>query len=66
MKGKKQVARLSSAERGALVTVVTCMSASGIYVPPLMAFSHQNMKAELLDEAPQGQILLCLSVVGFK
>jgi hypothetical protein len=25
LKGKRQVARLSSAERGALVTVVTCM-----------------------------------------
>jgi hypothetical protein len=29
LKGKCQVASLSSAERGALVTVVTCMGASG-------------------------------------
>jgi hypothetical protein len=35
LKGKRQVASLSSSERGALVTVVTCMSASGQFVPPV-------------------------------
>jgi len=35
MRGKKEVASLTSAERGNLITVVTCMNATGTYVPPL-------------------------------
>jgi hypothetical protein len=42
-KGKRQVASLSSAERGALVTVVTCMSASGHFVAPLI-FPQEEYK----------------------
>jgi hypothetical protein len=59
MKGKKQVAYLSPADRSALITVVTCMSASGIYVPPLMVFSRQSMKTELLDGTPPGTVGGC-------
>lgn len=59
MKGKREVHKLSSAERGALVTIVTCMSASGQFIPPLMVFPRKNMKAELLDGAPPGTIGGC-------
>lgn len=59
VKGKKEVHKLSSAERGALVTVVTCMSATGQFIPPLMVFPRKNMKAELLDGAPPGTIAGC-------
>lgn len=59
LKGKRQVASLSSAERGALITVVTCMSASGQYVPPMLVFPRKNMKAELMDGAPAGSIAAC-------
>jgi hypothetical protein len=59
LKGKRQVASLSSAERGALVTVVTCMSASGQFVPPLLMFHRKNIKSELLDGAPSGKIGTC-------
>lgn len=38
MKGKKQVSKVTSAERGSLMTLVTYMSASGINVPPLIIF----------------------------
>ncbi|XP_039300711.1 tigger transposable element-derived protein 6-like, partial [Nilaparvata lugens] len=55
MKGKKSVHKLS-AERGALVTVVMCMSASGSFVPPLMIFPRKLMKNELMDGAPPGAI----------
>ncbi|CAH0721624.1 unnamed protein product, partial [Brenthis ino] len=58
-KGKKAVHKLSSAERGALITIVTCMSASGQFIPPLMVFPRKNMKAELLDGAPPGTIGGC-------
>jgi hypothetical protein len=49
VKGKKQVARLSSAERGSLMTIVTCMSGSGIFEPPLIVFSRARLKSELLN-----------------
>jgi hypothetical protein len=55
-KGKKQIGALSSAERGSLVTVVTCMSAGGSYVPPLIIFPRKRMKNELMDGAPPGSI----------
>lgn len=55
-KGKKQIGSLTSAERGSLVTVVTCMSASGIYVPLLLIFPRKNMKNELKDGAPPGTV----------
>lgn len=56
VKGKRQVHRLSSAERGTLVTAVTCMSAAGQYVPPMLVFSRKNMKSELLNGTPPGTI----------
>jgi hypothetical protein len=59
LKGKKAVDTLSSSERGALVTVVTCMSASGIFVPPLLVFPRKNTKLELLDGTPPGTIGVC-------
>ncbi|XP_026319551.1 uncharacterized protein LOC113230034 [Hyposmocoma kahamanoa] len=59
LKGKKQVGLISSAERGQLSTAVLCVSASGIYVPPLVIFPRVRMKAELLDGAPPGTIAMC-------
>jgi hypothetical protein len=35
MRGKKEVVSLTSAENGNIITVVTCMNATGTYVPPL-------------------------------
>ncbi|KAK9685653.1 CENP-B N-terminal DNA-binding domain [Popillia japonica] len=58
-KGKKQVAALTSADRGSLVTVVTCMSAIGSFVPPPFVFPRKNMKAELLDGTPAESIAGC-------
>lgn len=56
MIGKREIHKLLSVERGLLVTVVMCMFAAGQYVSPLMIFPRKLMKAELLDEAPQGTI----------
>lgn len=58
-RGRKQVGTLSSAERGQLVTVELCFSASGQYIPPLLIFPRQRMKAELMDGAPPGAISAC-------
>lgn len=53
-KGRKQVGSLSSAERGQLVTVEICMSASGHFIPPLFVFPRCRMKPDMLDNAPPG------------
>jgi hypothetical protein len=42
LKGKRQVPSLSSAERGALVTVVTRMGASGHFVLLLLVFPRKK------------------------
>lgn len=59
LKGKREVHKLSSAERGHLVTLVVCMSASGVYVPPMLVFPRKRMKDSLLDGAPPGSIGCC-------
>jgi hypothetical protein len=61
LKGKKE----ESAERGALVTLVTCMGASGIFVPPLVVFPRKNMKLELLNGTPQVQLEYVTPQGGF-
>jgi hypothetical protein len=33
---KRQIGALTAAERGSLITIVVCMCASGIFVPPLV------------------------------
>lgn len=53
---KKQIGALTSAERGSLVTVIPCMSASGTFVPPLVIFPRKNMNAQLVNGAPPGSV----------
>lgn len=55
-KGKRQIAALTSAERGATITVIACMSASGHFVPPLVIFPRKNMNILLMRGAPPGTI----------
>jgi hypothetical protein len=59
IRGKKEVASLISAERGNLITIVTCTIATGTYVPPLIAFPRKNMKEEIMVGAPAGSISAC-------
>lgn len=42
LKGKREIHKLSSAERGRLITMVTFMSASGIYIPSVLVFSRKK------------------------
>jgi hypothetical protein len=46
-KGRKQVGRVTSAERGQSSTAVICMSAGGMFFPPMIIFSRKRMKPEL-------------------
>lgn len=55
-RGKKQIRALTSAERGSLVTIATCMSPAGIFVPPMMIFPRKNMTQVLMKGAPMGSI----------
>ncbi|XP_072395041.1 uncharacterized protein [Diabrotica undecimpunctata] len=56
LKGKRQIAALTSGERGALITIVACMNATGSFVPPLVIFPRKNMSEQLKKGAPSGTI----------
>lgn len=58
-KGRKQVGSLSSAERGQLFTVEICMSATGVFMPPMFIFPRQRLKPELMDGAPPNSWAEC-------
>lgn len=55
-KGKRQVARVTSAERGFTVTAACSMNAAGQFVPPLFIFPRKRMNERLLCGAPAGSI----------
>uniref|UniRef100_UPI00358F9432 tigger transposable element-derived protein 2-like n=1 Tax=Myxine glutinosa TaxID=7769 RepID=UPI00358F9432 len=59
LKGRRQVGSITSAERGVLVTMEICMSATGAFVPPLFVWPRVRMKPELMDGAPLGSISQC-------
>lgn len=53
-KGRKQVGGLTAAERGETVTAEICMSASGIFMPPMLIFPRVRENPEFLVDAPPG------------
>lgn len=53
-KGRRQVGGLTAGERGENVTAEICMSASGIFMPPLLIFPRVKENLELLHGAPPG------------
>mgnify|MGYP000238704544 CR=1 FL=1 len=59
LKGKRQVASLTSAERESLMTIIAAMSASGIFVPPMIIFPWKNMNQQLMKGAPPGSVGIC-------
>lgn len=54
VKGIKQVGKMTSAERGELVTVCAAVSASGNHIPPFMIFPRVNWQPRMLNGAPPG------------
>ena len=56
LKGKCQIGALTAAERGSLVTVIVCVSASGMFVPPQIIFPRKNASHLLTRGAPPGTI----------
>jgi hypothetical protein len=59
LKGKRQISSLKSAGRGSLVTVVTCMSPTGHFIPLFLVFPGEYMKQELMNGTPPGSIHAC-------
>jgi hypothetical protein len=59
LKGKRQISSLQSAEQGFLVTVITCMSPTGHFIPPLLVIPRKNMKQELMNGTQPGSIHAC-------
>jgi hypothetical protein len=54
LKDRHQIGALTAAEMGSLITFVVCMSASGIFVPPLIIFPQKNASHLLTRGAPTG------------
>jgi hypothetical protein len=59
IESKRQITSFQSAERGSLVTVITCMSPIGPFIPPLLVFPRKNMKEELMSDSQPGSIHVC-------
>lgn len=53
-RGVRQVGRLTSAERGTLVTLAFSVSATGNTVPPYFIFPRVHFKPHFLQESPPG------------
>lgn len=55
-KGVKQIGAVTSAERGANVTLITAVSAIGNQVPPMLVFPRVHFKDHMIIGAPPGTI----------
>ena len=51
-KGVNQVGKVTSAERGATVTLICAMNATGSYLPPMLIFPRKRMIDALMQGAP--------------
>jgi hypothetical protein len=49
LKGKRQISPLQSAERESLVTVVTSMSPTGHFIPPLLVFPKKKYEKRTVE-----------------
>ena len=59
VKGKCQISSVQPANRRSLVTVVTCLSPTGHFIPLLLVFPRKYMKQELTNDTPPGSIHVC-------
>lgn len=55
-KGRKQVGRLTSLERGKNTTLLACVSATGTFIPPFVVFPRVRMNPTLLNGAFPGTV----------
>ena len=57
--GRRNVWGITSAERGKTHTVVTCVSASGFSIPPMIIYPRKRMTAKLTEGALSGTLFDC-------
>ena len=55
-RNEKQVGKLTSGERGALVTVLYAVHAAGNSVPPMLVFSRVKLRDHMMKDAPPDSI----------
>jgi len=55
-KGKRQVGKICSGERGNTVTVICAMNAAGSYLSPFMIFPRKRMLDILMKGSPPGSV----------
>ncbi|XP_065677439.1 uncharacterized protein LOC136092810 [Hydra vulgaris] len=60
-KGSKQVGRITSAERGTLVTVCCASNAIGNSIPPPFVFPRVKFHDYMIKEGPPGMLGICKS-----
>lgn len=58
-KGQKQVGFATSWERGKNTTVMCCMSAAGVFVPPMFIFARKRLPPELQQGGPPDSLYTC-------
>ena len=59
LKGERQISSVKSADQGFLVTIITCMSPTGHFIPPLLVFLSKYMKQELMNGTPPESTHAC-------
>lgn len=57
-KGAKDVYSLTTSEKGENVSLISCCSAEGYFMPPVLIFKGKNKKNEFLDGLPPGSGVL--------
>ncbi|XP_030749386.1 uncharacterized protein LOC115877377 [Sitophilus oryzae] len=56
-KGSKNVAAITSSEKGETITIISCCNAEGFFLPPACIFKGQNKKKEFEDGMPPGSVV---------
>lgn len=56
-KGSKNIASISSGEKGETITVITCCNAEGVFIPPTCVMKGKNKKHEFEDGMPPGSMV---------
>ncbi|KAI4472189.1 hypothetical protein MML48_1g09561 [Holotrichia oblita] len=54
IKGSKNVAAVTSSEKGETISIIACCNAEGAFIPPVCIFKGKNKKAEFEDGMPPG------------
>lgn len=54
--GRKTIGKVTSGERGTLITTCCIISASGNFLPPVMVFPRKNFKDHMIKNTPPGTL----------